>query len=166
MNYPAFSLSGKAALATSAHFCTVEPAERVIEESVAWKGALDILVNNAGIISRRRCVRTKSVTPQFSRGVPPAAGEEPRDIGGASVFLASNAAVYAHGAVPPVGGRRARATGRATGGSSIIKLMRIRLLTEEAMLPSGMGPPYSKPRRLAGDAHADARQERFLEIIS
>jgi 2-deoxy-D-gluconate 3-dehydrogenase len=36
----------------TADLATIEPAQRIIDETVAWSGRADILVNNAGIIRR------------------------------------------------------------------------------------------------------------------
>jgi 2-deoxy-D-gluconate 3-dehydrogenase len=38
--------------AITADLATIEPAQRIIDETVAWSGRADILVNNAGIIRR------------------------------------------------------------------------------------------------------------------
>lgn len=40
------------ALEIRADLATLEPIERILDETVAWAGRLDILVNNAGIIRR------------------------------------------------------------------------------------------------------------------
>jgi 2-dehydro-3-deoxy-D-gluconate 5-dehydrogenase len=44
--------SGGAFQAIAADLSTIEPTQRIIEETVAWSGRADILVNNAGIIRR------------------------------------------------------------------------------------------------------------------
>ena len=43
---------GGAFHAITADLSTIEPAQRIIEDAVAWSGRADILVNNAGIIRR------------------------------------------------------------------------------------------------------------------
>jgi 2-deoxy-D-gluconate 3-dehydrogenase len=44
--------SGGTFQAITADLATIEPAQRIIDETVAWSGRADILVNNAGIIRR------------------------------------------------------------------------------------------------------------------
>src|SRR5688572_17900627 len=39
-------------LAIKADLATIEPVERILDETIAWAGCADILVNNAGIIRR------------------------------------------------------------------------------------------------------------------
>jgi 2-deoxy-D-gluconate 3-dehydrogenase len=43
---------GGESLSISADLATLEPIERILDETVAWAGGADILVNNAGIIRR------------------------------------------------------------------------------------------------------------------
>jgi 2-deoxy-D-gluconate 3-dehydrogenase len=38
--------------AVAADLSTIEPVQRIVEETAAWRGRVDILVNNAGIIRR------------------------------------------------------------------------------------------------------------------
>jgi 2-deoxy-D-gluconate 3-dehydrogenase len=44
--------AGGQSLAISADLSTLEPIERILDETTAWAGSADILVNNAGIIRR------------------------------------------------------------------------------------------------------------------
>ena len=44
--------AGGAFLPIAADLATKEPAERIVQEAVAWRGGADILVNNAGVIRR------------------------------------------------------------------------------------------------------------------
>jgi 2-dehydro-3-deoxy-D-gluconate 5-dehydrogenase len=43
---------GGAFRAVAADLSTIEPVQRIVEETAAWRGRVDILVNNAGIIRR------------------------------------------------------------------------------------------------------------------
>ena len=44
--------AGSTFLQVRADFSTIEPVERVVDETITWAGRADILVNNAGIIRR------------------------------------------------------------------------------------------------------------------
>ncbi len=44
--------AGGASLSIEADLATLEPVERILDETIAWAGSADILVNNAGIIRR------------------------------------------------------------------------------------------------------------------
>jgi 2-deoxy-D-gluconate 3-dehydrogenase len=44
--------AGAAYLAIKADLMTIEPVERILDETIAWAGRADILVNNAGILRR------------------------------------------------------------------------------------------------------------------
>jgi 2-deoxy-D-gluconate 3-dehydrogenase len=44
--------AGGSYLAIQADLATIEPVERILDETVAWAGCADILVNNAGILRR------------------------------------------------------------------------------------------------------------------
>lgn len=44
--------AGSDHLAITADLATIEPVERILDETIAWAGCADILVNNAGIIRR------------------------------------------------------------------------------------------------------------------
>jgi 2-deoxy-D-gluconate 3-dehydrogenase len=48
----AIAAAGSESLSITADLATLEPIERIIEETNTWAGAPDILVNNAGIIRR------------------------------------------------------------------------------------------------------------------
>src|SRR4051812_18289826 len=44
--------AGEDYLAIKADLATIEPVERILDETIAWAGRADILVNNAGILRR------------------------------------------------------------------------------------------------------------------
>src|SRR5262245_51964319 len=44
--------AGGAFLQVRADLSTIEPAERILDETIAWAGRADILINNAGILRR------------------------------------------------------------------------------------------------------------------
>src|SRR5205823_2200314 len=44
--------AGSDYLAIKADLSTIEPVERILDETIGWAGCADILVNNAGIIRR------------------------------------------------------------------------------------------------------------------
>ena len=48
----AVTATGSDYLAIKADLATIEPVERILDETIAWAGRADILVNNAGIIRR------------------------------------------------------------------------------------------------------------------
>src|SRR2546429_934882 len=48
----AVSAEGGTYRAIRADLSTIEPVERILDETIAWAGRADILVNNAGIIRR------------------------------------------------------------------------------------------------------------------
>jgi 2-dehydro-3-deoxy-D-gluconate 5-dehydrogenase len=48
----AVKAAGRDYLAVKADLSTIEPVERILDETIAWGGRADILINNAGILRR------------------------------------------------------------------------------------------------------------------